>query len=242
MDNALIIDLVLAAVLAVFALLGARKGLIRSLMALVSVVVALIGATLLTAMFVEPVTDLVYPKVEERVLEQFERDIPSDALAAEDGDLSAGGLLPDELSDLLGEALDTLKRFGVSDDAIDGVTKSVTDSAVSAAERAAYLLTSFGAFGTLSFALFLAFFLALMLLLRLLTHGLDRLFSLPVLAQLNGLGGAALSLMEGALLIFLIVFLAPRLGVTWFADHAAGTHLLAWFLNNTPRSIIASLT
>ena len=65
MDNALIIDLVLAAVLAVFALLGARKGLIRSLMALVSVVVALIGATLLTAMFFEPVTDLVYPKVEE---------------------------------------------------------------------------------------------------------------------------------------------------------------------------------
>ena len=234
MDNALIIDLVLAAVLAVFALLGARKGLIRSLMALVSVVVALIGATLLTAMFVEPVTDLVYPKVEERVLEQFERDIPSDALAAEDGDLSAGGLLPDELS----EALDTLKRFGVSDDAIDGVTKSVTDSAASAAERAAYLLVK----TIVQAALFLAFFLALMLLLRLLTHGLDRLFSLPVLAQLNSLGGAALSLMEGALLIFLIVFLAPRLGVTWFADHAAGTHLLAWFLNNTPRSIIASLT
>lgn len=193
MDNALIIDLVLAAVLAVFALLGARKGLIRSLMALVSVVVALIGATLLTAMFVEPVTDLVYPRVEEKVLAQFERDIPSDALAAEDGDLSAGGLLPDELSDLLGEALDTLKRFGVSDDAIDGVTKSVTDSAVSAAERAAYLLVK----TIVQAALFLAFFLALMLLLRLLTHGLDRLFSLPVLAQLNGLGGAALSLMEG---------------------------------------------
>ena len=232
------LPIILPSVLAVFALLGARKGLIRSLMALVSVVVALIGATLLTAMFVEPVTDLVYPKVEERVLEQFERDIPSDALAAEDGDLSAGGLLPDELSDLLAEALDTLKRFGVSDDAIDGVTKSVTDSAVSAAERAAYLLVK----TIVQAALFLAFFLALMLLLRLLTHGLDRLFSLPVLAQLNGLGGAALSLMEGALLIFLIVFLAPRLGVTWFADHAAGTHLLAWFLNNTPRSIIASLT
>ena len=162
MDNALIIDLVLAAVLAVFALLGARKGLIRSLMALVSVVVALIGATLLTAMFVEPVTDLVYPKVEERVLEQFERDIPSDALAAEDGDLSAGGLLPDELSDLLGEALDTLKRFGVSDDAIDGVTKSVTDSAVSAAERAAYLLVK----TIVQAALFLALFLALIYLLR----------------------------------------------------------------------------
>ena len=121
---------------------------------------------------------------------------------------------------------------------IETMTFEGLRSAVSAAERAAYLLVK----TIVQAALFLAFFLALMLLLRLLTHGLDRLFSLPVLAQLNGLGGAALSLMEGALLIFLIVFLAPRLGVTWFADHAAGTHLLAWFLNNTPRSIIASLT
>ena len=238
MDNALIIDLVLAAALIVFAVIGAYKGLIRSLMALVSVVLALAGAALLTAMFVEPVTDLVYPKVEERVIEQFERDIPSDALAAEDGDLSAGGLLPNELSDLLGEALDTLERFGVSDDAIDSVTKSVTDSAVSAAERAAYLLVK----TIVQAALFLVFFLLVLLLLKLLTRALDGICSLPVLRQLNALGGAALSLVEGALLIFLLVYLAPRFGVTWFGDHETGTRLLAWFLHNTPRSIIASLT
>lgn len=238
MDNALIIDLVLAAALIVFAVIGAYKGLIRSLMALVSVVLALAGAALLTAMFVEPVTDLVYPKVEERILEQFERDIPSDALAAEDGDLSAGGLLPADLADALDSALDTLKRFGVSDDAIDGVTKSVTDSAVSAAERAAYLLVK----TVVQAALFLAFFLLVMLLLKLLTRALDGICSLPVLRQLNALGGAALSLVEGALLIFLLVYLAPRLGVTWFGDHETGTRLLAWFLHNTPYSILASLT
>ena len=238
MDNALIIDVVLAAVLAAFALLGAHKGLIRSLMALVSVVLALVGATLLTAMFVEPVTDLVYPSVQEKVLTRFERDIPSGALAGENGDLSAGGLLPEELSGLLDSALGTLKRFGVSDDAIDGVTESVTDSVVSAAEQAAYLLVK----TIVQAALFLVLFLALTLLLRLLTRGLDRVFSLPVLAQLNSLGGAALSLIEGTLLLFLILYLAPRLGVTWFTDHEAGTHLLAWFMNNTPRSIIASLT
>ncbi len=239
MDNALIVDVVLVAVLAAFALLGAHKGLIRSLMALVSVVLALVGATLLTAMFVEPVTDLVYPSVQEKVLTRFERDIPSGALVGENGDLSAGGLLPEELSELLDSALGTLKRFGVSDDAIDGVTESVTDSVVSAAEQAAYLLVK----TIVQAALFLVLFLALTLLLRLLTRGLDRVFSsLPVLAQLNSLGGAALSLIEGTLLLFLILYLAPRLGVTWFTDHEAGTHLLAWFMNNTPRSIIASLT
>ena len=238
MDNALIIDLALAAALIVFAVIGAYKGLIRSLMALVSVVLALAGAALLTAMFVEPVTDLVYPKVEERILEQFERDIPSDALAAEDGDLSAGGLLPADLADALDSALDTLKRFGVSDDAIGDVTKELTDSAASAAERAAYLLVK----TVVQAALFLAFFLLVMLLLKLLTRALDGICSLPVLRQLNALGGAALSLVEGALLIFLLVYLAPRFGVTWFGDHETGTRLLAWFLHNTPRSIIASLT
>ena len=238
MDNAIIIDLALAAVLAVFAVLGAHKGLVRSLMALVSVVLALIGATLLTAMLVEPATDLVYPRVQEKVLTQFEHDIPSGALAAEGNDLSAGGLLPDEVSELLDGALDTLKRFGVSDDAINGVTERVTDSAASAAERAAYLLVK----TVVQAALFLALFLLLLLLLRLLTHALDRLFDLPVLHTINSVGGAALSLVEGALLVFLIAYLAPRVGVTWFTDHREGTYLLAWFLDNTPHSIIASLT
>ncbi len=238
MDNALIIDLVLAAVLVLFAVLGAHKGLIRSLMALVSVVLALIGAALLTAMFVEPVTELVYPHVQERVIEQFERDIPTDVLAPEDSDLSAGGLLPEELADALGGALDTLQRFGVSEEAIGDVTKELTDSAASAAERAAYLLVK----TVVQAVLFLVGFLLMMLLLKLLTRALDGLCSLPVLRQLNALGGAALSLVEGALLIFLLVYLAPRLGVTWFSDHEAGTRLLAWFLHNTPYSILASLT
>ena len=238
MDNALIIDLVLAAVLALFAVLGAHKGLIRSLMALVSVVLALIGAALLTAMFVEPVTELVYPHVQERGIEQFERDIPTDVLAPEDSDLSAGGLLPEELADALGGALDTLQRFGVSEEAIGDVTKELTDSAASAAERAAYLLVK----TVVQAVLFLVGFLLMMLLLKLLTRALDGLCSLPVLRQLNALGGAALSLVEGALLIFLLVYLAPRLGVTWFSDHEAGTRLLAWFLHNTPYSILASLT
>lgn len=239
MDNALIVDVVLAAVLAAFAVLGARKGLMRSLMALVSVVVALMGAALLTAMFVEPVTDLVYPKVEERVIGQFERTIPDDAIAAEEDDaLSAGGLLPGEVTQMLSGALDTLRRFGVSDDTIDGVMDSVADSAASAAEQAAYLLVK----TVVQAVLFLLCFLALMLVLRLFTHALDALCQLPVLHLLNTLGGAALSLVEGALLIFLVLYLAPRFGVTWFTDHEAGTYLLAWFMHRTPYSIIASLT
>ena len=238
MDNALIIDLVLAAVLIAFAVIGAYKGLIRSLMALVSVVLALAGAALLTATFVEPVTELVYPRVQERVIARFAQDVPADVLAPENGDLNAGGLLPADLADALGGALDTLERFGVSGKTLDGVAEGVAQGVASAAEQAAYLLVK----TVVQAALFLVFFLLVMLLLKLLTRALDGLCSLPVLRQINALGGAALSLAEGALLIFLLVYLAPRFGVTWFGDHETGTRLLAWFLHNTPRSIIASLT
>lgn len=246
MDNTIVIDLVLAAVLVVFALRGARKGLIRSLMELVSVVLALAGATVLTAMLVEPVTDLVFPRVEEKVISQFEQTVTNGAEAPETGvetqlpadDAESDGLLPESVSELLNAAAEKLKRFGVSDDAIGGVADSVNESLRSAAEQAAYLLVK----TIVQAVVFLLSFLALMLLLRLLTRALDELCALPVLLQINMLGGAAFSLVEGALLLFLIIFLAPRFGVTWFMDHEAGTHLLAWFMNNTPRSIIASLT
>ena len=119
MDNALIIDLVLAAVLIAFAVIGAYKGLIRSLMALVSVVLALAGAALLTAMFVEPVTELVYPRVQEKVITRFAQDIPADALAQEGGDLNAGGLLPADLADALGgegkPARDVIRSYFLKD-------------------------------------------------------------------------------------------------------------------------------
>lgn len=238
MDNARIIDLVLAAVLLLFAVLGAHKGLIRSLMALVSVVLSLVCAALLTAMLTQPVTDLVYPLVEQRALAQLGETSPAVTPPAEEAAPAEEGPFADGLDALLGDVLETLKRFGVSEDAIDNVLHSVGQSAVSAAERAAYLLVK----AVVQAALFLLLFVLVLILLKLITHALDAVCRLPVLHALNTAGGAMLSLTEGVLIIFLIVYLAPRFGVTWFSDHAEGTYLLAWFMSNSPYSILVSLT
>lgn len=235
MDNVLIPDLVLAALLLLFVWHGAHRGLVRGIMGLVSVLVALIGAAVLSSHFAQPVTDLVFPRVQEYAVSYL--------AGAEEGtvasiDSSAETQLPEELTGVFGDLYDTLRRFGVSEEAIDSVTESMTQSAVSAAERAAYALVE----SIVRAALYLAFFLALLLLCRLLTAALNELCGLPILWQLNLLGGAALSLIKGVLLIYLVLYLAPRFGVTWFTDHAEGTRLLAWFLNNTPASILASLS
>lgn len=229
MDNALIIDLVLAGVLLAFLWRGLRRGLIYSLMGLVSVVLAFIGAMLLTAQFAEPVAERVYPEVREWAVGYLE---------AQEGAEEAGGELATQFTDAVGDMLETLRRFGVSDEAVRGVTESMTQSAVSAADRAAYLLVE----TVVRAAVFLLSFLAVLLVLKLLTRALNELCALPILWHINLFGGAALSLIKGVLLIFLVIYLAPRLGVTWFNDHAEGTRLLAWFVNNTPYSILASLT
>ena len=75
MDNALIIDLVLAAVLAVFALLGARKGLIRSLMGPMTLCIGYcLMASLIVAITVVPAAaSTVLKKAEPKRLVWFEK-------------------------------------------------------------------------------------------------------------------------------------------------------------------------
>lgn len=237
MDNVLSIDLVLAALLLLFVWHGARRGLVRGIMGLVSVLVALIGAAILSSHFAQPVTDLVFPRVQEYAV-SYLAGAEAEAGTVASADSGAETQLPEELTEAFGDLYDTLRRFGVSEETIDGVTQSMAQSAVSAAERAAYALVE----SIVRAALYLAFFLVLLLLCRLLTAALHELCGLPILWQLNLLGGAALSLIKGVLLIYLVLYLAPRFGVTWFTDHAEGTRLLAWFMEHTPYSILASLT
>lgn len=236
MDNALVIDLVLAALLLFFFIRGASRGLVSGIMGLVSVIVALVGAALLSAQFTEPVTDYVFPRVQERAVAYLEERAEPRPAAADEAS-AAEGTFSDGLSDAVGGIFDTLRRFGVSDETIDGVVESLGQSAMSAAERAAYALVE----SIVHAALYLALFLLLLLACRLLTLALNELCALPLLWHVNLLGGALLSLLKGVLLILLVVTLAPRFGVTWFAEHAEGTHLLAWFMGSGPLSLLTSL-
>ena len=87
---------------------------------------------------------------------------------------------------------------------------------------------------------FVLCFLVLTLLLRLVTGGIDKVLDLPVLNALNTIGGGALGLIEGALLLFLVCDVAPKLGVKAFADYE-GTYLLLFFMSHTPRGLVAAL-
>lgn len=224
MNNGLIIDAAFALVLILGVVFGAKRGLVRSLMALVTVVVALIGAAILSDLLAQPVTEALLPQAEQSLTEWFdERGTAQDTAAADEDEDTAGatGLLR------------RLLRIDF-DGALRQSLRSLAEDAALAAVRS--LLSS------LARALaFLVSFLVLTLLLRLVTRGLDKVFTLPVLHTFNSLGGAAVGLIESALLLFLVCDFAPRLGVTVLAQYEVGTYLLHFFMQQSPRSVAAAL-
>ena len=231
MDNGHIIDAAFALVLLLGMLLGARRGLFRSLMGLAALLAALLGAALLSEALTGPVTELLTPRAEQSVQEWFDGGRQDEARLP-DGE-EPSGAADGETADADG-LLQRLLRFDFDGAVRDSLRSAAQDAALSAVET---LLS-----GVVRTLLFVLSFLLLTLLLRLLTRGLGRVFDLPVLRTVNALGGAALGITESALLLFLACQLAPRLGVAAFAENEDGTYLLHFFMNNTPRSLIAALT
>ena len=252
MNNGLMIDAVFALVLILSVVFGAKRGLFRSFMALAAIVLALIGASLLTDVLTEPVTDMLMPRLEKSVEEWFDTESQTPQ-----GDVpQIEGETPAE-SDASGEAKEPLMlniemadlRQDDSPRAVTGLLKKLLrfdfDGAVRQSLRNAARDAALAAVRTLLGSVvrtlvFVLCFLVLTLLLRLVTGGIDKVLDLPVLNALNTIGGGALGLIEGALLLFLVCDVAPKLGVKAFADYE-GTYLLLFFMSHTPRGLVAAL-
>ena len=89
--------------------------------------------------------------------------------------------------------------------------------------------------------LFILSFLALLLMLHVLVGAMDLVMKLPLLHGLNTLGGGALGLIEGTLVLFLAVWAARRLGISFETEALAEAHILRIFKTNTPLSLLSFL-
>ena len=89
--------------------------------------------------------------------------------------------------------------------------------------------------------LFVLGFIVLTILLHILAAAMDLLTKLPGLHAVNALGGGALGLVKGALVVFLGIWFLRRLGVSFETDNVAQTYLLKFFAANTPLSVLSLL-
>ena len=70
-NPAIVADVVIAAVLVLAVIIGARKGLVKSLAGVVIVAAAFIGASFVANAFAEPVAEFLGPMIEENILEKL---------------------------------------------------------------------------------------------------------------------------------------------------------------------------
>lgn len=228
MSAPVIMDIAAAAVLLLFLILGARAGLIRSLAGLVIVVVALVGAGMIAATFADPAAKLAAPMIEKAVTQKVE-----EAITAETGMLDTERADPE-----IGELLSML---GLDEEVKENITnraeQTIRDTGASVISAVVESLCRSVIYGLL----YILSFLGLWLLLHVLAKAMDLLARLPGLSTLNALGGAALGLVKGVLVLFLAIWAARRLGVSFETEEVAQTYILQFFAAHTPLSMLSLL-
>ena len=228
MTAPVIMDIAAAAVLLLFLILGARAGLVRTLAGLLIVVVALVGAGMIAATFTDPATRLVAPMIEKAVTQKVE-----EAITAETGRLNVERVDPE-----IGELLSMLHLDeDVRESIADRAEQTVRETGASVIAAVVESLCRTAIYGLL----YILAFLGLWLLLHVLATAMDLLAKLPGLSFLNALGGAALGLVKGALVLFLAIWAARRLGVSFETEEVARTYILQFFATHTPLSVLSLL-
>ena len=228
MTAPVIMDIAAAAVLLLFLILGARAGLVRTLAGLLIVVVALVGAGMIAATFTDPAARLVAPMSEKAVTQKVE-----EAITAETGRLNVERVDPE-----IGELLSMLHLDeDVRESIADRAEQTVRDSGASVISAVVESLCRTAIYGLL----YILAFLGLWLLLHVLATAMDLLAKLPGLSFLNALGGAALGLVKVALVLFLAIWAARRLGVSFETEEVARTYILQFFATHTPLSVLSLL-
>lgn len=230
MTTPVIIDIVVAAVLVGFVFYGGSRGLVRSLAGLVAVVIALVGAGIAAATFAPPAAEFVTPFIAEKIEERVEEAVAS-RTGVEMPELETEELSVSELLTILGLDEDVRGRLSEKAEAAMRDTGAAVAEAV--VESVAYSFI----YG----ALYILVFILLLLLVHVLIGAMDLVMKLPGLNLLNTLGGAAAGLIEGALLLFLAVWVLRRLGVSFETEALAEAHILRIFTANTPLSVLSLL-
>ena len=232
MTTPVIIDAIAAAVLLGFAIWGAQRGLFRSLTGLLSVIVALVGAAVIANALAAPAARLVTPLIRESIETRVD-----EAMAQQSQEVQ----MPEEDVDEGFAIADLLALMGLDEDVRDSLVRQTEEKIQDTGISLAMAVVESVAQSILYAALFLISFVGLTILLKLLIRAMDLVLQLPGLHLVNSLGGGLIGLAEGALALFLAIWVLRRFGVSFETDTVSATHILRFFATHTPLSALSLL-
>ncbi len=174
-----------------FIFVGFHRGVVKSLIELIGTVGAVVAAVLLASMIAPAIFNtFIRPPMVEQIQGAIDNTVGQDIAARVQQVLEA---LPQFLSQ-------SLAGYGMSTDQIGEAMMGSTDNAAGAvADLFAPAVTDL-----IQTVLMLILFLLLLILVRLLAKGVDRIFGLPVLRQLNAVLGAVFGLFKCAVFVLIV--------------------------------------
>lgn len=201
-------DILIIAVLALFAWRGAAKGLILSLCGLVAIFVAFFAAQFISDTFCRPVGSIIRPIITQ----SFSKLMPDDPLTVVEvgpnqSTVGYSYTLDDMLDAIQEEGLfkgfSTFLEEGVKNKEVEESNLVSPLNALAGYLSAAVARTLL--FGIVFFGGLLAWFL--------LSHALDLAFKLPILAEVNLAGGLIVGLVKGVLFSIVLVWIGQVAGI-----------------------------
>ena len=232
MTTPVIIDMIAVAVLIAAAAWGAHRGLFRALAGLAVVIVALVGAAVIANALAAPAARLVTPLIRESIETRVD-----EAMAQQSQEVQ----MPEEDVDEGFAIEDLLALMGLDEDVRNSLASQTQEKIQDTGISLAMAVVESLAQSILYAALFLVSFVGLTILLKLLIRAMDLVLQLPGLHLVNSLGGGLIGLAEGALALFLAIWVLRRFGVSFETDTVSATHILKFFATHTPLSALSLL-
>ena len=213
---ALIADLLIAAALLAAVVIGARRGLLRSLTGLIVVVLAFVLASWAADRLADPVAQKLSPLVERRIEQKLTRQESASAESV----LADFGFIGERLQELTQQVVHAAQESGAS--LLAALSQSVAHSV-------AYTLV------------YVVSFVLLLLVLGLLSKPLQLVTKLPVIHGANAIGGGALGLVWGALVVFVAVWALRKFDILLTPETVEQSRLLRFFAEHSPLDWISGL-
>lgn len=235
-----IFDLLVLLVLILTAVQGYRRGFVLTLCGFLAVFVAFIGAGVLSDALAGPVSQAIRPAIEESVSQSLQQSLEDQGFSLPEASAPQGETGASEpgadfsLDEVLGllQSSELVQRFS------QAIHQAVSDGVLKVTSTAAAAVADYIAQEIARMVLFLLCFALILVGWFLLSHALDLAFKLPVLSTLNQWSGAAIGLVKGCAILFIVCWLFRGLFPQEAVDQSI---LLRFFCTTNPFLLIASI-
>lgn len=192
----MILDLIIFGIILLLVIIGAARGIAKTLLNLLSVAAAGIFSYLAAGLL----SNLIYTAFIGPSITNSVTDSMADSTAA------AGAVVQDAIDGLPEFMVNIFSFFGITTDALSKSADTALNTAGTSAAQAVEIAVKPAVTGVLSIILIVLLFIIFLIICKKISKKLERLFHIPIVGTLNRILGGALGFLEGSAVCLIVIF------------------------------------